>query len=139
MTFRIFGLSLIYRRCLEQPLLIISVLIALCVWALYAAQSFRFDASADTLIARSDPELQYYNKITQTFGDVSFLVLTVTPKDYELFSPRGLELLRSIVDDLAAVPDVSNVASLFDAPLLRSPTNTARRFSRWQVSHAGFR
>jgi hypothetical protein len=121
MTFRIFGLSLIYRRCLEQPLLIISGLIVLCVWALYSVQSFRFDASADTLIARSDPELQYYNKITQTFGDVSFLVLTVTPKDYELFSPRGLELLKSIVDELAAVPDVSNVASLFDAPLLRSP------------------
>ncbi|MFB3103746.1 MAG: hypothetical protein ACE1ZA_02355, partial [Pseudomonadales bacterium] len=68
-----------YRRCLNYPFSILAVVLTLCGLALYHARDFTFDASADTLISKSDPELAFFRKVSDRFGDTPFLVLTYTP------------------------------------------------------------
>lgn len=110
-----------YRKCLEFPLLIIGALLALCALAAYQARNLQFDASSDTLIARGDPELAYYNRMTKTFGQRPFLVLTYTPRTGDLLSDEHVEHLELLTHDLEAIDGVEGVFSLLDAPLLKSP------------------
>ena len=110
-----------YRRCLEQPLATISVVLIMCAFALYYARDFTFDASADTLIAEGDPELAYFRQMTSRFGESTFLVMTYTPRQGELFSEQHIEHLRQLEKALLGVEGVAAVTSILDAPLLASP------------------
>lgn len=110
-----------YKNCHTRPVIIILIVTFLCGLAAYQVQYFRFDASADTMISQSDPELAFYNELTSNFGESPFLVLTYTPNEGELFTPYHLQRLAELTDALSAVEGVSGVTSLLDVPLLQSP------------------
>ncbi|MEM7363221.1 MAG: MMPL family transporter [Pseudomonadota bacterium] len=110
-----------YNRCLQQPVLILVLLGLLSALSISQLPNVRFDASADSLIAQGDPELAFYDRIVETFGQRSFLVLTYSPKGGDLFRPDQLDRLGELTTALAGIPDVESVQSLLDAPLLRSP------------------
>lgn len=101
------------------PVLIV-VGIALVAAAIVSPR-FRFDASADTLVARSDPDLRYYQALTERFGDEEFIFLIYSPDDGQLLSKTSLDRLRVLQDEIANTPGVSSVFSVLDAPLLKSP------------------
>lgn len=103
MTFRIFGLSLIYQRCLEQPLLIISVLIALCVRAqvpavVQAAEGASFEISLS--IAADSGKRQVRNLI---FSGVN-LGLTYRNQFSELMRTRD-DNIDAVIKDWFEVID----------------------------------
>ncbi|MEM6986756.1 MAG: MMPL family transporter [Pseudomonadota bacterium] len=104
---------------LRWPVLIL-VLVALVAAAVLAPR-FRFDASADTLVARSDPDLRYYQALTKRFGDEEFIFLIYSPDDGELLSQTSLDRLRVLQNEIANTPGVRSVFSVLDAPLLKSP------------------
>lgn len=110
-----------YRRCLEQPLVIIAMMLVLGAFALHYARNFTFDASADTLIAQGDPDLLYQQHVTRQFGDAPFLVMTYSPKQQPLLSASNLETLADIEAALKQIKGVRSVMSILDAPLLKSP------------------
>lgn len=110
-----------YRYCLRPPVAILVVVLLSCGLALPYAQQFAFDASTDTLIAEQDPELAYYERVVETFGEASFLVLTYTPVDGPLLVPHHIEQLQALERDLRGLSGVADVASILDAPLLQSP------------------
>lgn len=110
-----------YKRCLQHPIMILIVMVGLCAAAVYQLPNLQFDASSDTLIAKGDPQLAYYNQFAATFAERPFLVLTYTPREGRLLSRQHIERLEALVKELAAVDAVAEVQSLLDAPLLRSP------------------
>jgi len=114
-------MSVTYRQCLEQPLLILAMLAVISIMAVMQLGKLSFDASADSLIAQSDPELAFYNETVETFGQRSFLVLTYTPLEGQILSERHVALITALTDRLGEVPEIESVQSLLDAPLLRSP------------------
>ena len=115
------GLSGLYRHLIGHPfLLLVLVLLVTGVFA-FASRGFYYDASADSLVAEKDPELLYYRQVSHTFGGEDFLFLTYTPKFHAVFTPETLTKLDSLAKQLAAVPGVSKVTSILDAPLLQSP------------------
>lgn len=113
--------KLTYRRCLEQPILILLVMSVLCVAAAMQLPKLSFDASSDTLIAQGDPELAFYNEVVATFGDRPFLVLTYSPRNHDLFTKSQVDMLQRITGELKSIASVESVQSLLDAPLLKSP------------------
>ena len=115
------AIDYLYCGCHKRPLLIIAVMLVLCGLAAYEVRSFRFDASADTMISQADPELAFYKEVTDTFSESPFLVLTYTPRQGELFTPYHIDRLTELTDALLNVNGVSGVSSLLDAPLLLSP------------------
>lgn len=88
--------------------------------ALWHAQSFRLDASADSLVLEGDSDLAYYDQVTDRYGSSEFLVVTYTP-DGELFADETLQTLKRLRDDLAAIEGISEVTSILDVPLIESP------------------
>tara|TARA_R110000868_G_scaffold218576_2_gene469350 strand:+ start:271643 stop:274057 length:2415 start_codon:yes stop_codon:yes gene_type:complete len=97
------------------------VIIAFCTVAGYFSQRFTFDASADTLVAESDPDLLYYREVSETFGEEDFLYLTYSPIYDELFSQEVINKLDLLVRRLNALEGVKSVTSILNAPLLKSP------------------
>ena len=97
------------------------VIIALCTLAGYFTKQFTFDASADTLVAESDPDLLYYRKIVNYFGEEDFLFLTYKPIYDDLLSKEAIEKIDLLSRQLREIEGVAGVDSVVDAPLLKSP------------------
>ena len=110
-----------YCKVHSRPWWVISIMAVLCVLAALESRNFRFDASADTMISQSDPELAFVNQVTDTFGEGSFLVLTYTPNPDDLFTRERLERIKQLTDDLLTVEGVTGVTSFLDVPVLQSP------------------
>lgn len=110
-----------YRQYLQHPIVALLLIAAIATIALYNAKDFYYDASADTLVAENDPDLIYYREISSHFGGEDFLFLTYTPKNSKLISTETIKKLSILVTRLSEVKGVRSVASLLDAPLLKSP------------------
>lgn len=110
-----------YEGCLANARLIQVIFAGVLILAATHLDDFRFDASADTLVARGDPELAFYRNMVDRFGEHEFLVLTYTPTGASLFERETLDHLGALQTELESVKGVADVTSLLDAPLLRSP------------------
>ena len=107
-----------YLRVPWVLLMISGILLAL---ASYYVRDFRFDASSDTLVVEGDADLARYEQVVEVFGGDDFLFLTFEPNSRQAITPDALETLAAIVQDLNNIDGVSNVFSILDAPLLKSP------------------
>lgn len=110
-----------YKECLNYPIYILAVVIALCLWALTFIDQFEFDASDDTLVAEGDPDLAYYREVSKSFGGDDFLFLTYAPESGSVFNNETLLQLDSLGRELESIQGVRSVSSILDAPLLKNP------------------
>jgi len=80
------------------------------------ADTFRMDASADSLVLENDQSLEYYRKVKKKYGTDDYLFITFSPKD-ELFSDASLKQLIALRNQIAELPEVEIVISMIDAPI----------------------
>ena len=109
-----------YRRLIlgrPRSVLVVLALIALGVGG--HARDFRLDASADSLLLESDPDLERFREVQKRYRTQDLLVVTFTPAA-ELFSDASLETLAALRDALAGVEDVDRITTILDVPLLES-------------------
>ena len=66
---------------LENPKLILALLILILLFFGYNTKNFKLDASSDTLILENDPDLEYLQEISSRYGAKDFLILTYTPNE----------------------------------------------------------
>jgi predicted RND superfamily exporter protein len=115
-----------YDKCiLSRPGPIIFCLVAVICFLGYKAKDFKLDASADTLIIKTDVDYKYSRLIQSRYGGHEYLLITYRPKG-DLFSDETLSNLRRLRDELKQLERVSTVASILDAPLLESPRVPAK-------------
>jgi uncharacterized protein len=109
-----------YRRwVLEQPKLILALLMVTLVYFGWQSQQFRLDASADALLLEDDQDLKVFRATQNRYQTLDFLVVTYTPQA-DLFSDAALDPLVALRDELAAVTSTHSVFSLLEVPLLIS-------------------
>ena len=112
-----------FRLFLQQPLVVLSLVLLLLVFFAYHSKGFRLDASADSLVLENDQALDYYRSIRARYGSDDFLIVTYTPRD-ELFSDKVLADLAALRDAFRDLPRVESVLSVLDVPLIQSPPQT---------------
>ena len=118
------SLAALYDRLtLERRWITGALLLALAAGAVWFAQDFRLDASADSLILENDEDLRYYREIAKRYGAQESVVVAYTPQG-DLFSDEVLARIKALRDELEALEPVSAVTSLLDVPLLDSPRMT---------------
>ncbi len=110
-----------YQRLLDYPRLLLATLAVVLAVAGYYATQFDFDASADTLVVRGDPDLTTYLRVSERFGGDDFLLMTFHPNQGDALAPDNLETLGRLENELEDVDGVKGVFSILDAPLLQSP------------------
>ncbi|TQV87502.1 efflux RND transporter permease subunit [Aliikangiella coralliicola] len=96
----------------------VTAIIVIAIIATIGSHSadFRMDASADSLILENDRSLEFYRKVKKKYGTDDYLFITFQPKA-PLFSDQSIKQLKSLKDQIAALPDVETVISLVDAPI----------------------
>ena len=113
-------LAATYRRhLLGRPRSVLVVLTLILLGVGGHARDFRLDASADSILLESDPDLKRFREVQKRYRTQDLLVVTFTPAA-ELFSDASLATLGSLRDALAGVEGVDNVTTILDVPLLES-------------------
>lgn len=110
-----------YIFILKRPLRTLAVLALVCMGAAYFSKNFSYDSSSDALVAQDDPELLYYNNVSRHFGTADFLFLTYLPRQGTIFDEPVLAHIDSLATQLRALEGVRSVATILEAPLLKSP------------------
>ena len=109
-----------YRRyILGRPRTVLAVLALILIGVGGHARDFRLDASADSLLLESDPDLQRFRGVQARYRTPDLLVVTFTPAE-ELFSDAVLATLGALRDALSGVEGVERVTTMLDVPLLES-------------------
>ena len=109
-----------YRRhILGQPRTVLAVLALILLGVGWHARDFRLDASADSLLLESDPDLMRFREVQKRYRTQDLLVVAFTPAD-GLFSDASLETLGALRDALSRIEDVERVTTMLDVPLLDS-------------------
>jgi uncharacterized protein len=116
-----FALRAYSKMVLDHPLIVIIGLMALIAVMGYNAKNFRIDASAETLLLESDPDLRYSREVVDRYGVDDFLLIAYTPGDGDLFSDQTLQTIARLRDELGKAPRVTSVITLLDVPLFQSP------------------
>ena len=109
----------IFKFIIAKNKLVISLVLVLSVVFGYLSTKLSIDASAETLLLEHDPDLKAYRQIAKRYDSPGLLVVAFTPKD-DLFSPKNLELIKNLSDELAKNDMVSSVISILNVPLLDS-------------------
>ncbi|NDC63082.1 MAG: hypothetical protein EBZ59_03655 [Planctomycetia bacterium] len=91
------------------------VAVILAVASVERSRHLEFVRSIDTMFDRTDPALVPYRRMGRAFG--SSEVVLAAYDDPELFTPAGIDRLRSLTDRLAVFPGVSSATSLASTPL----------------------
>jgi len=113
-------LAAAYRRhVLGRPRTVLALLVVILVAVGMHARDFRLDASADSLLLESDPDLRRFREVQKRYRTQDLLVVTFTP-EAELFSDASLRTLANLRDELSRVEDVDSVTTILDVPLLES-------------------
>jgi predicted RND superfamily exporter protein len=116
------------RLVLGNPKLTLTVLAVMTLSVGWFSQDFALDASAEALVLENDEGLRYYRSVTARYGSDDYLIVTYTPRA-GLFEAGTLEDLKQLHDALAAVPNVQDVTSILNVPLLSSPPVDLRQLS----------
>ncbi len=105
---------------IDRPWMALTLLLLLAVVAAVGALDFRLDASSDSLVVETDPDLAIWREVGERYGGGDFLLVTYTPQR-DLLAPQSIATVTALRDRLAKVEGVASVLSMVDVPLLRSP------------------
>ena len=111
-------MNILFNFLVDKSKLFIFLLILLSLVSLLGLPKFQLDASSDTLLLDSDPDLKTYRENSRKYGSSDFLVIAFTPNK-DIFTIETISLLKNLVADLKKVNGIKNVLSLFDVPLLK--------------------
>lgn len=105
---------------LRRPFMVLLLLGIVTALAASQLGKIRLDASADSLLLRGDPALEFFREVGDRYTSEEFLIITWQP-DAPLLSDASLLPLSQLADELRALDGVSSVTTVLDVPLLESP------------------
>ncbi len=123
-------LASFYRTLvLKHPVVTLLLMLALAALSAARMDQFRLDASADSLVLEDDKDLELYRQMRGKFtSSDDFLVVTFAP-EAGLFVPASIATLKSLRDQIQALPRVTSTNSILNVPLLHSPELTLDNLS----------
>ena len=114
-------LKTIYQKfILQYPLALLIITISAILLFGLNVSKLEIDASAETLLLEDDKDLAFARVLAKRFKSDEVLVMAYQPKA-DLLSVQSIETLKALTTEIEALPMVSSVTSLMNAPLLYSP------------------
>jgi len=97
----------------RRPRTALAGLIVVSILAIAGIGRLSFDSSLTSLTAPDDPARAFHAQIQKIFGDQEIGVVAIVTDD--AYQPVVLEALRTMTDQIAAIPGVDRVLSLANA------------------------
>ena len=105
------------RVVARYPYIIIICMLALVVACSLHIKKLNIDASPDSLLLESDPDLKYYREVHRHYGTDEYIIVGFRPKAEVLDEPT-ITLIENITSQFNEIEGVSGVAAISNVPLL---------------------
>lgn len=105
------------RVVTRYPYLIILCMLALVVAASLHIKNLNIDASPDSLLLESDPDLKYYREVHRYYGTDEYIIVGFKPKA-AILDKKTIDSIESISNQFKQIKGVSSVAAISNVPLL---------------------
>ncbi len=119
-------IELILRKPFVTILLIVAIIGGLSPYL----QNISVDASPDSLLLESDPDLKFYREVHSQYGTDEFIVIGYQPHQ-DLFSQSSIDDITRLTQTLESIDKIESVISITTVPLLEQ----TRRVDENGVSH----
>ena len=118
------------EQILKKPLLTLFLIIAVILSLAPYLQNITVDASPDSLLLESDPDLKFYRSVHREYGTDEFIVVGYKPIN-DLFSADSIKFISNLTQTLVAIDKIDSVTSIATVPLLMQE----RRIDAEGISH----
>ncbi len=102
---------------IRKPIVVLVAMLALVVACSIYIPDLNIDASPDSLMLESDPDLKYYREVHRHYGTDEFIIVGFKPKK-EILDKSTIDFIENISEKFKEIKGVSSVTSLSNVPLL---------------------
>ena len=104
---------------LKFPVVTILSLVLILSGVGLGIKDFKLDATTDALLLESDADLRSFREMGMRYKTREFLFVAVEPNS-DIVSKENIDFIKRLRDDLANVPQVYDVISMLDIPLVNN-------------------
>lgn len=130
---------MLLKIILRKPIISLVLILAVVAGLATNIPKINIDASPDSLLLESDPDLEFYREIHREYGSDEYIIVGYQPTD-NLYTPQTIQFIQTLTDELSSTQGVSGVNSITNVPLLQQPrsqdedgVSTFRNLSHPQV------
>lgn len=106
------------RFIIRHARVILSLFLLLSLAALWSAQNFKIDATADTLLLKNNKLYIETQVMHKRFAPQEFILIAYEPRSHALFSQKTFEDIQKLSDELLTIERVQTVTHILNVPLL---------------------
>lgn len=103
---------------IKKPIITLAIVLALVAGLSTYIQYINIDASPDSLLLESDPDLKYYREVHREYGTDEYIIVGYEPNS-GLYTAESISFINQLTDLFQKVAGVSNVSSATNVPLLQ--------------------
>ena len=111
---------------IKKPIITLAVIFAIVAGLSTNIQYINVDASPDSLLLESDPDLEYYREVHREYGTDEYIIVGYQPKD-GLYTQETIAFIDELTIQLQEIPGVSSVSSAVNVPLLQQTYRDAEK------------
>lgn len=102
---------------IQKPIVVLVFMLALVAASSIYIQNLNIDASPDSLMLESDPDLKYYREVHRHYGTDEYIIVGFKPSN-QILDKDTIDYIEEISNQFREVDGVSGVTSLSNVPLL---------------------
>ncbi len=111
---------MLIKAILKKPIITLVFVLALVAGLSTNIQYINIDASPDSLLLESDPDLEFYREVHREYGSDEYIVVGFQPNE-DLYSQNTIAFIEKLSEEFKLAPGVSGVNSIANVPLLQQP------------------
>ena len=102
---------------IRKPIVVLVAMLALVIACSMYIPNLNIDASPDSLMLESDPDLMYYREVHREYGTDEYIIVGYKPNK-KMLEQESIEYINELSDQFKNVKGISGVTSLSNVPLL---------------------
>lgn len=113
---------------LRKPIITLSIILAMVAYVSSYIPHVNIDASPDSLLLDSDPDLKYYREIHRHYGSEEYVIVGFTPST-ELYAPETINFIEQLTAQFNQISGITGTTSMSNVPLLEQRDENAKNSS----------
>lgn len=113
---------------LRKPIITLSIILATVAYISTYIPYVNIDASPDSLLLDSDPDLKYYREVHRQYGSEEYVIVGFTPTA-ELYAPKTINFIENLTAQFNKIPGVTGTTSMSNVPLLQQRDENSKSSS----------
>ncbi|MGI9227216.1 MAG: efflux RND transporter permease subunit [Gammaproteobacteria bacterium] len=101
----------------RKPIVVLVTMLALVVACSIYIPNLNIDASPDSLMLESDPDLMYYREVHREYGTDEYIIVGFKPNK-KMLEQDSIEYIEELSNQFKNINGISGVTSLSNVPLL---------------------